>query len=55
MIDNSNESIWKQVEISSTAANTSNPIRKLVDRLKISPPPGMDLISLALGSNEIIE
>lgn len=55
MIDNSNESVWKKVEISTTAANTSNPIRKLVDKLKISPPSEKDFISLALGIINIIE
>ena len=38
-----------EFEASSTAKNTFNPIRNIVDRLKVQPNPGKALISVSLG------
>ena len=38
------------IEISETARNTLNPIRRLVDRLKITPPKHLEMISLSIGT-----
>jgi tyrosine aminotransferase len=40
---------WKQIEASLTARRTVNPIRQIVDQLKVEPNPQKDMISLALG------
>lgn len=37
------------IESSSTAKNTFNPIRSIVDNIKVTPNPEKNLISLSLG------
>lgn len=40
---------WKLIATSKAAQQTINPIRKIVDRLKIPPHPDKPMISLGLG------
>jgi len=41
------------IKASSTAKNTFNPIRNIVDKLKVDPNPEKKLISLSLGKNKM--
>lgn len=41
--------LWKPIEASRSARNTINPIRRIVDRMKISPNPSKEMISLSIG------
>jgi tyrosine aminotransferase len=43
------------VGCSLVAANTVNPIRSIVDNLKVKPNPDKEMISLALGKNAAVE
>ena len=38
------------IESSSTAKNTFNPIRNIVDKCKVNPNPDKKVISLSLGN-----
>lgn len=40
---------WKPIPASRSARNTINPIRRIVDRMKITPNPAKDMISLSIG------
>ena len=41
---------WGIVQASKAAQRTVNPIRQIVDRLKVPPNPAKPLISLGLGT-----
>lgn len=47
---NNREGEWPSIEKSLVAQSTTNPIRNVVDRLKIPPNPQKTLISLGLGT-----
>ena len=40
---------WLPIQASRSARNTINPIRRIVDRMKISPNPDKEMISLSIG------
>ena len=40
---------WHPIPASRSARNTINPIRRIVDRMKISPNPSKEMISLSIG------
>ncbi|CAF1190065.1 unnamed protein product [Adineta ricciae] len=40
---------WLPIQASRSARNTINPIRRIVDRMKISPNPAKEMISLSIG------
>jgi hypothetical protein len=42
-------SVWKPIPASRRAQHTINPIRRVVDRMKITPNPMKELISLSIG------
>lgn len=44
-----NNGVWQPIQASRSARNTINPIRRIVDRMKIVPNPAKDLISLSIG------
>lgn len=44
-----NNTVWQPIQASRSARNTINPIRRIVDRMKIVPNPAKDLISLSIG------
>jgi hypothetical protein len=50
-MENTDKDRWMLVQPSCTALSTFNPLRKLVDKLKIQPPPDREYISLALGKS----
>ena len=41
--------VWLPIQASRSARNTINPIRRIVDRMKISPNPAKEMISLSIG------
>lgn len=41
---------WPTIQKSTVAKNTTNPIRNIVDRLRIAPNPAKPSISLGLGT-----
>ncbi|CAF3575809.1 unnamed protein product [Rotaria socialis] len=43
------ENDWSPIAASRSARNTINPIRRIVDRMKISPNPAKEMISLSIG------
>ncbi|CAF1007375.1 unnamed protein product [Rotaria sp. Silwood1] len=43
------ENVWLPIQASRSARNTINPIRRIVDRMKISPNPAKEMISLSIG------
>ncbi|CAF1289417.1 unnamed protein product [Adineta steineri] len=43
------EDVWQPVPASRSARNTINPIRRIVDRMKITPNPAKEMISLSIG------
>jgi tyrosine aminotransferase len=48
-LTNGNKDAWLPIQASKSAKNTVNPIRRIVDRLKISPNPAKEMISLSIG------
>ena len=46
---NGNEDVWLPIQASRSAKNTINPIRRIVDRMKITPNPAKEMISLSIG------
>lgn len=40
---------WLPIQASRSAQNTINPIRRIVDRMKIAPNPSKEVISLSIG------
>jgi hypothetical protein len=44
------EMAWPTIQKSTVAKNTTNPIRNIVDRLRIAPNPAKPSISLGLGT-----
>ena len=51
MIDGTNAQVWDNcfIKVSSKASTTSNPIRNIVDVMKLEPNPDKPVLSLALG------
>lgn len=45
---------WPIVKKSQTAQDTTNPIRNIIDRLKVAPNPTKSVISLGLGRVYIV-
>ncbi|CAF1051823.1 unnamed protein product [Rotaria sordida] len=43
------EKAWLPIQASRSARNTINPIRRIVDRMKINPNPAKEMISLSIG------
>lgn len=48
-LTNGNNEVWKPIQASRSARNTVNPIRRIVDRMKITPNPAKEMISLSIG------
>lgn len=48
-ITNGTKDVWVPIPASRSARNTINPIRRIVDRMKISPNPSKEMISLSIG------
>ncbi len=48
-ITNGIKDVWLPIQASRSAKNTKNPIRRIVDRMKISPNPSKEMISLSIG------
>lgn len=48
-ITNGIKDVWVPIPASRSARNTINPIRRIVDRMKISPNPLKEMISLSIG------
>lgn len=46
------DSDW-HIEISDFAKNTSNPVRKLIEQMKIEPNPQLPMIALSIGDPTI--
>jgi tyrosine aminotransferase len=46
---NVTDAVWRPISASRTAQNTVNPIRRIVDRMKITPNPSKEMISLSIG------
>ena len=44
------EKVWPTIQKSTVAKHTTNPIRNIVDRLRIAPNPAKSSISLGLGT-----
>ena len=42
-----------EVPASKMARNTSNPIRKIVDGMKLTPNPEKEMIALSIGKSEM--
>jgi len=40
---------WRTIPASNMAKNTDNPIRKIVDGMKLTPNPHKEMIALSLG------
>ena len=49
LVNGMNNGVWQPIQASKSARNTINPIRRIVDRMKIAPNPAKDLISLSIG------
>jgi hypothetical protein len=48
-IPNGIKDVWLPIPASRSARNTINPIRRIVDRMKIAPNPSKEMISLSIG------
>ena len=48
-ITNGIKDVWLPIQASRSARNTINPIRRIVDRMKITPNPSKAMISLSIG------
>src|SRR5271155_3211896 len=48
-ITNGIKDVWLPIPASRSARNTINPIRRIVDRMKITPNPSKEMISLSIG------
>ena len=48
-ITNGVKDTWLPIQASRSARNTINPIRRIVDRMKITPNPEKEMISLSIG------
>jgi tyrosine aminotransferase len=48
-ITNGINNVWLPIPASRSARNTINPIRRIVDRMKIAPNPSKQMISLSIG------
>jgi hypothetical protein len=48
-LTNGIKDVWLPIQASRSARNTINPIRRIVDRMKIAPNPSKPMISLSIG------
>jgi tyrosine aminotransferase len=48
-LTNGIKDVWLPIQASRSARNTINPIRRIVDRMKITPNPAKEMISLSIG------
>jgi tyrosine aminotransferase len=49
LLINGTKDKWQPIPASKSARNTINPIRRIVDRMKINPNPSKEMISLSIG------